>query len=223
VIVGFSLGGEVAGALTASSPQLVSGLVLIDTAPDKSYWNTPLKQKISRVPVVGQALWRITPDSQIKQGYEIAFAKGYPVPDFAVDDLRRMTYSSYKDSFRSAKSFISEEPLDTRLSPTAVPLLVIFGAEDRSEDPSAAQHYDSVPGAQIQLVQGSGHSPMIEKPAETARLIEDFAEPLFAGLRRQQAKAAAKRRQAARAKRQAARQKQRKAHQAKRKQRSKSG
>jgi pimeloyl-ACP methyl ester carboxylesterase len=54
---------------------------------------------------------------------------------------------------------------------------VIFGAEDQFyDDPlGAANAYESVQGARIEMIKGAGHSPNVEKPDETARLILDFA------------------------------------------------
>ena len=67
-----------------------------------------------------------------------------------------------------------------------MPLLVIFGTEDQVwDDPgAAAQAYRSVPGAQIATMPGAGHSPNVEEPAQTSRLILKFAAG--AGTRRPQ-------------------------------------
>ena len=58
-----------------------------------------------------------------------------------------------------------------------MPLLVIFGAEDQIyDDPdAAARPTRDVPGRRITIIPGAGHSPNVEKPAETTRLILDFA------------------------------------------------
>jgi pimeloyl-ACP methyl ester carboxylesterase len=54
---------------------------------------------------------------------------------------------------------------------------VIFGREDQIwDDPEAAANaYGTVPGAEVAMVDGAGHSPNVEQPAETARLILEFA------------------------------------------------
>jgi hypothetical protein len=117
-----------------------------------------------------------------------------------------MTYTSYTHSHQANNAFRNRVPLDVRLSPTSVPLLIIFGAEDRLVDPKGAEAFRDVPGAQIELIQGAGHSPQFEKPAETARLIEDFTAPIAAAeiKARREAEARAKRKAAeARRKRQA--------------------
>jgi pimeloyl-ACP methyl ester carboxylesterase len=57
-----------------------------------------------------------------------------------------------------------------------VPFLSIFGSEDQVCDTEASQAaYEAVPGAQVQTIEGAGHSPNIENPEETAALIERFA------------------------------------------------
>ena len=76
-----------------------------------------------------------------------------------------------------ADDYGDELPLDQRVRTAAVPLLVIFGEEDQLyDDPTAAaEAYRDVPGARITILPGVGHSPNIEKPAETTRLVLDFA------------------------------------------------
>ena len=88
-VVGHSLGGTVATALTETSPDLVRGLVIVDQAPDSSYGGLNLLAKITYLPVVGEALWRTTPDFLIKDGLGQAFAPGYDVPDEFVDDFKK--------------------------------------------------------------------------------------------------------------------------------------
>jgi len=68
-------------------------------------------------------------------------------------------------------------PLDQRLISAAIPLLVIFGTEDQLYDAEeAAAAYEDVPGVRTALVEGAGHSPNVEQPEKTARLILEFAQ-----------------------------------------------
>src|SRR5215211_7655587 len=180
VVVGHSMGFDVATALAKESSELVDRLVNIDEQSDPSYGNLPFLARLGFVPVLGETIWRVTPDFAIRDGYENAFAPGYDLGDFGdqvVDDFRTMTYTSYDDSPSAADDYENERPLDQRVQEAAIPLLVIFGSEDQLYDnPSeAANAYDNVQGARIEMIQGAGHSPNVEKPAQTARLILDFA------------------------------------------------
>jgi pimeloyl-ACP methyl ester carboxylesterase len=114
------------------------------------------------------------PDAMIRDGLESAFANGFDVPDRFVEDFRDMTYTSYDASHRGAGDYGEESGLAERLAAEKVPLLVVFGSEDDLVDPQSAQGYRKVPGARIVVLDGVGHSPHVERPAATARLIENF-------------------------------------------------
>ena len=176
VIVGHSMGGAVATALTEMRRPLVESLVILDTPPDRNDGSLPFTARLGFVPVLGQAIRRVVPDSAIRDGLGSAFAPGFDVPDAFVDDFRDMTYSSYDDSHDGADSYREKSGLDDRLADEQVPLLVIFGAEDDIADPKSAQDYRKVPNARIVMLDGAGHSPHVEKPAATARLIRNFLE-----------------------------------------------
>jgi pimeloyl-ACP methyl ester carboxylesterase len=184
-VVGHSLGGAVAVALAEQSPQLVGRLVIVDTEPDTGYGSLDLIARAEYVPVLGEALWRIKNGWAIRKGLEQAFAPGYDVPDEFVDDVKRMTYSSYDDSHGGFDSYVDDESLTGRMRGLHVPLLAIFGSEDQIVDARRAlSAWAAVPGASTALVQGSGHSPNVEKPVETARLIKRFERTTKVPIRR---------------------------------------
>jgi len=176
-VVGHSLGGAVAVALAQQSPQLVNRVVILDTPPTHEKGDLGLLAKLAFTPVIGQALWRVKPDFSVRKGLEVAFAPGYDVPDAFVADVDRMNYSAYYDSATDFEDYIKEEPLDTRMREAGKPLLVIMGAEEQIVDEPAkrlAEYRTTVPGAQTRLIQGAGHSPNVEEPAETAALLLRF-------------------------------------------------
>jgi pimeloyl-ACP methyl ester carboxylesterase len=209
-VVGHSLGGIVATALAAQSRELASGLVIIDQAPDSSFEDQSLTQTLAYVPVIGQAMERvvhIAPSSEVQDQYEDAFAPGFNVasgfenPDEVVDDLREMTYTAFDESAGAAEEFTDERPLDERLSALGLPLQVIFGAEDQLYDADEALgRYGEITAVKTELVEGAGHSPNVEKPAEVAALIRAFVEQPSAAeqaQQRQEAKQQAQQRKAA--------------------------
>ena len=162
------------------------------------------------MPVIGQAMERlvqIAPSSKVQDQYEDAFAPGFNIasgfenPDQVVDDLREMTYTAFDEAAEAESDYTDERPLDERLSGLELPLLVIFGAEDQVYDADAAlERYAEIPGAQTELIEGAGHSPNVEKPAEIAPLILAFAEQPSAAeqeQQRQQAKQRAQQKKAA--------------------------
>jgi pimeloyl-ACP methyl ester carboxylesterase len=180
MVVGHSLGGPISIALAEQSPQLVERLVVIDSIPDTSYGDVGFIGELPFKPVIGQALWRIKPDFSIRDGLEVAFAPGFPVPDAFVEDVKRMTYSSYSGSHDGFDEYTGEEPLDERAAALGKPVLAIMGAEEQiASDPRAAlaAYDDAGPFIETTLIIGAGHSPNVEKPAQTAALVLGFGPP----------------------------------------------
>jgi len=174
-VVGHSLGGTVATALTEVPGGYVSRLVIVDQAPDERFATAiDFAEELTTAPVIGEALWQVTPDFAVKEGLQVAFAPGFEVPEGFVDGFDQMTYTSYA-SDGNESAYLGEEPLNRRIEKSGIPLLAIFGAEDQIyEAEPALAVYAKVPGAQTALVSGAGHSPNVEKPQRTAALILEF-------------------------------------------------
>ncbi|MEU8145203.1 alpha/beta fold hydrolase [Nonomuraea sp. NPDC048901] len=175
-VVGHSTGGAVATALAEQRPDLVTSLVLIDTAPR-------LAAAVSAggvggllyTPVIGQLLWRLRTDSLIRNAASTAFSRrGYEVPQAVVDDARGMTYHALIATTQTGDDYVNQRALPDRLIPLGKPLLVIFGKEDRRWRSSSAAEYSAVPGAKVELLAGVGHSPIMEDPQRTAALLLAF-------------------------------------------------
>ncbi|MDX6635118.1 MAG: hypothetical protein QOF06_1321 [Solirubrobacterales bacterium] len=178
-VVGHSLGGSVTVALSEQDPKLVARAVIVDMPPDNSYGDLGFIAGLAFQPLIGEALWQIKPDFSVRKGLGVAFAPGYDVPDAFVEDVKRMTYTSYDESPSGVDDFLDEESLDQRMAATGKPLMVLMGAEEQIiDDPQRAldQYKQSVPSAETHLIAGAGHSPNVERPALAAKLVLEFAE-----------------------------------------------
>jgi len=182
VVVGHSMGFSVAIALAEQASQLVDRVVNLGQGASPEDCALPVTAKLAYAPVLGEAAWRLAPDSLVENGYGSAFApgfdveSGFPNPDQIVDDFRAMTYTAFAEARDGNDDFREEIALDERITRIAVPLLSVFGAEDQICNPGDSQAaYETVPGARTATIEGAGHSPNVEKPAATARLIEEFA------------------------------------------------
>lgn len=187
IVVGHSMGAEVAVATAEQDRELVRGVMVIDMSPDDAYEEGPGELRLAFAPLIGQALHRLLPDSMIKSRLESeAFAGEVKLPDAFVQDFRRVTYTAFTRSAEGSREYRDARPLDQRMSATRRPLLVLFGARDRAVNPSSALRWD-VPGATVTRWPGVGHSPQYERPAQTARLILRFADRVLGAPERRRA------------------------------------
>lgn len=181
-VVGHSMGFDVATALAEASSELTDRLVNIGSGAGEGDCSLPFVARLAYAPVLGQALWRTTPDFAIEDGFASTFAPGFDMaaafddPDQVVSDYRAMTFTSFDLSRSESSAYTEALPLDERITRAAVPLLSIFGAEDEICDPRSSQAaYETVPGARTAVIEEAGHSPHVERPRETASLITSFA------------------------------------------------
>ena len=110
-VVGHSMGGFVATSLAEQASELVDRVVLIGSPSDAEQSDLPFTAKLATAPVIGEAVWRLAPDSTIKSASSEAFAPGFSAeeafpenPDQVVDDLDAMTYTSFKDARRGRRT-----------------------------------------------------------------------------------------------------------------------
>ena len=194
LVAGNSMGAMVVASLAEQASQLVDRAVVIDMAPNTKDFGggLPFLAKLGYVPVLGEGIWRVTPDFAVRSSYDEAFAPGYDKDegfdseDQVVADYDAMTYTSYDEAHSASDDFLDEESLDQRFIRTPVPLLVIFGAEDQIFDAEeAVAGYDDVPGVRTEIVADAGHAPQVEQPEEVASLLEGFSvdQPIASGRR----------------------------------------
>ena len=169
VLVGHSMGGSVAAEVARQYPDLVDRVVVSDTPAADDLVSMPLLGRMVCWPVVGPALDRFRGIETITEGtLQTGFAAGYPVPDFAYRSLERLTYTGVCDSTEGS------HPVAETLAGLDKPVLVLWGDQDVLT-PTApnVERYASV-GLPPVIIEGSGHSPMVEKPDEFLSALAGF-------------------------------------------------
>lgn len=182
VVVGHSMGGEVATAFTVANPKRVERLVLIDSPP-KPETAFNLGTRLALEPLIGQGMWRLRTDAVLRKMLAQGFAPGFPVPEKFVADLWQLTYTVFRHAHYDSIAYVTEEGTPARLVALdpVPPLLVLFGTEDALISPESAKLFEAVPGATLVMIDGAGHSPMVEKPEETLALIKGFIDQVDRG------------------------------------------
>src|SRR3954471_4941439 len=59
-----------------------------------------------------------------------------------------------------------------------LPVLILWGAEDRLLPLRSVEDFARIAGARVELIHGCGHVPQLEKPAVTRRAVTDFLRNL---------------------------------------------
>ena len=175
-VIGHSMGCMVATALAEQRPDEVASLALIDMGPslDAAIPDGLLvRLLLARFP--GRLLWRLRSEATIRNALSSAFTLPVDVPGAIIDAALGMTHRALAGTARGSDDYLRQQSLPDRLAAIGVPVLVIFGAEDARYPSSSAAAYREVPGARVELLPGVGHTPMLEDPQTTSKLLLEFA------------------------------------------------
>ncbi|NUR83848.1 MAG: alpha/beta hydrolase [Nonomuraea sp.] len=177
-VVGHSTGGVVVTSLAEQRPDLVTSIVVVDTAPRlDAFVSSGFVGSLLYYPVIGQLLWRLRTDALVRSAASTAVSRaGFAVPQAVVDDASGLTYHAFTATSQAGDDYLTERPLPDRLARLGKPLLVIFGKDDKRWKSSSAALYKVVPGAQVEVLPGLGHSPIMEDPPTTAALMLAFTQ-----------------------------------------------
>ncbi|HEX2126178.1 MAG TPA: alpha/beta hydrolase [Thermoleophilaceae bacterium] len=178
LLVGHSLGGLIGTALAARAPEHVAGLVLIDVPPSLEHQRMSLLGRLSLMPVVGTASWRLAPDAMMAYGMKLVVAPGYSIPRQVVRESRAMSHRSARLAAAAFEDYVTRVDVVEVLREAGKPTLVLWGEEEQYFPVAAAYEFESV--AEIVTIPGAGHTAYLEKPEEVARAVDRFAAELAA-------------------------------------------
>ena len=175
-VIGHSSGGMVATALAEQRPGQVAAIVLINTgpSPDAKIPDPPLARLLN-APLAGRLVWRLKTEGTIRKAARTAVTRPVDIPDAFIAHMQAMTYRSFTATMHGYWDYLSQRSIPDRVAALGLPVLVIFGTDDRRWRSSSAAGYRAVPGARVELLPGVGHTPMMEDPQATATLLLDFA------------------------------------------------
>ena len=162
VVVGFSMGGYAALAMTAHHPERVAGLVLTDTraGSDTEEGKANRKKLAETVLEKGPAA---AVDALLGKLLSPATAEGRPD---IVREAERMMLEASPAAIAAASLGMAERPDRSALLPgIRVPALVIVGEDDRITPPSEARAMAAaIPGGKLHMIPKAGHLSMLERP-----------------------------------------------------------
>lgn len=175
ILVGNSFGGHVALRIALSRSDLVGGLVLAGASG-----------LIERT-MVKQLTVHPSRDWMRRKIAELFYDPARHMREADLDRAHKdiSDRSGARAMLKLSRSARSDH-LGDRIHMVKVPTLLVWGREDVVTPPEAAHEFMSkLPDARIVWYDQCGHAPMIEKPAEFAQAVIDFAEELDARERAQ--------------------------------------
>lgn len=168
VVVGLSLGGMIALALTARRADLVRGLVLMDTAPRIGTAET-WRERIAVVESEG-----------VEALADATMARWFPeaVRRERADEVtlwRTMLARTPALGYAACCAAIADADLAAAAGEVAVPCLCIVGEHDGSTPPDVVRGTAAtIPGAEFELIPDAGHLPHVVRPDDVARCFARF-------------------------------------------------
>jgi len=171
-VVGLSIGGMIAQSLAARRPELVRGMVLMDTAAKigtPEIWEDRLGQ------VEAGGIEAIA-DAVMQRWFAEGFRSGH-AEEAAI--WRTMLTRTPAAGYVACGRAIAAADLTEATRRLALPTLAMAGSEDGSTPPDlVAATAKLIPGARMEVIEGSGHLPCVDRPAMTAALITGFLQDL---------------------------------------------
>lgn len=171
VLIGNSMGGNVAWTYAHRHPEKLAGLVLVDASgqPEPEAQDLPIGFRIARTPVLRDVMRHITPRSMIEEGLRKSVSNAAIVTPANID--RYWELLRYPGN-REATLDRFTTPRDPALSgPLKLPVrtLIMWGAEDKLIPVSSAKWFkQQIPGSNMIIYPDVGHLMMEEIPEKSS-------------------------------------------------------
>ncbi|MFV0492519.1 MAG: 3-oxoadipate enol-lactonase [Pseudorhodobacter sp.] len=166
VVVGLSIGGQIAQGLAAARPDLVRALVLSNTGAklgDAAGWQ-------ARIDTVSATGTESLADAVMERWFAAPFRAGAELPLW-----RNMLARSSDEGYIACCHALARSDLTGTTSALRLPALVIGGSEDGASPPDIVAALAAlIPNAALHIISGAGHLPCVEAPETHADLIGTF-------------------------------------------------
>jgi len=155
-LVGGSMGGVVAQHFALRHPARLARLLLVATG---GVMGNPAAG-LARADEVAAAPWDAAAVEPVVKG----FFRDPPSPERLAEYRQIALMTSHVAAVEAARSNAQSRTLE-RLGEIRVPTLIIQGRHDRARTPEhGAAMRDRIPGARLEVLEASGHTPQLEEP-----------------------------------------------------------
>ncbi len=177
VMVGNSLGGEVAWRVASLAPERVASLVLVDASgyrftPD----DLPLGFRLARNPAMAWIGETLLPRSVIERSVYGVYADPRRVTPEVIDRYYELTLrEGNRRALRLRLAGLEADLAPERIPKLRVPTLVLWGGKDKLIPPAVgAQFARDIIGAKLVVLDELGHVPQEENPERSLAPVREF-------------------------------------------------
>lgn len=174
-IIGNSMGGFITGWFARLYPEKSLSATPVDPGGIAS----PLPSDMDKMLAQGKNPFAINSTEDFKRFYPMTMAKPPLLPPSVLAAMAEQ-YMARKSELETIFPYIhGRDGLKDELPHVPAPMLVMWGDQDRLLHVSAGQVWvDAAPNAKLHIFNGVGHMPMVEVPAEAAKVYSEFLQSL---------------------------------------------
>lgn len=186
VLVGHSMGGQIAVHTVLSSPDLFEQLILIAPAGIETF--SPQEAAVLKSSYTTASVVNSGPD-QIRTNYKMNFHSFPEDAEFMVEDRIKMKeapdFSDYAEVVVNNVHAMLDEPVFDKLKDISIPVLMIYGKNDllipnrffhpdQTIDSLVEDAKERLSNLEVKIIEDAGHFVNFEKPAEVNEEIAEF-------------------------------------------------
>ncbi len=174
-IAGNSMGGAIAGLYAEAYPSEVLSLALLAPSGLRNGLASSFSSDLDKG---RNPLLMLSPED-FERMLELCFHKKPTVPEFLKTHLVNASAERMEFNRKVFEDIIHDYSLENRLKDIPAPTLVVWGENDRILDVSGAAVLNrGIRNSRTLIIKECGHTPMLEKPGETAAGYMDFLKSL---------------------------------------------
>jgi 3-oxoadipate enol-lactonase len=167
-IVGLSVGGLIAQGVCHARPDLVSGLVLCDTAAKigtETMWN-------DRIAIARDGGLAALVDANMQRWFSPGFHHGRPTD---LGGFVAMFTRTPVEAYIGTGMAIRDADFRSKASSILVPTICVVGDQDGATPPELVESTAKlIPGAKFEVIKDAGHIPCAEQPGAVISIIRQM-------------------------------------------------
>lgn len=173
VLIGISVGGQIAMDYTCQHPDKVQALVVSDTFPkigESDMWNR-------RIKLLRQYGMKHLANAILERWFAPSYPEKNPIAHRGYYNmLNRMPVTGYTGTCEALRDADLTETVKTIQQKT----LILCGADDQSTPPElVSELYDLIPNSRYIAIENAGHLPCVENPAAMCSVIQTFLKDVL--------------------------------------------